>query len=107
MKVLDDFLKKNKPAKRKSKLCKFKDAILKLYKKDYTVQQIQIFLKEQKIETTTANIYYFIKEQGGKKNFSLQKRENQTAEENKELEEAEKEITLKDLRRTVNNKAIL
>lgn len=77
MKALDDFLQKVEPKKRKSKLIRFRNEILKLFENDYTVQQIQFFLKKQKVETSIQNIYKFLKKQKKqqevKKNFPLQK----------------------------------
>ncbi len=116
MKVLEDFLKKVTPNKRKSKLYKFKDAILELYNKDYSIEQIQIFLKEQKIETTKQNIYYFInriKKKGVKKNFSLQtNKENDDGEnkgtgdnDNTEVPNEEREeVTLTSMRRIMRER---
>ncbi len=116
MKVLEDFLKKVTPNKRKSKLYKFKDAILELYNKDYSIEQIQIFLKEQKIETTKQNIYYFInriKKKGVKKNFSLRtNKENDDGEnkgtgdnDNTEVPNEEREeVTLTSMRRIMRER---
>lgn len=116
MKVLEDFLKKVTPNKRKSKLYKFKDAILELYDKDYSVEQIQTFLKKQKIETTKQNIYYFInriKKKGVKKNFSLQTNKENDDGENKGIgdnnntevpNEEREEVTLTSMRRIMRER---
>ncbi|MEA2017536.1 MAG: hypothetical protein U9N59_03725, partial [Campylobacterota bacterium] len=45
--------------------------ILQLYHKNYKVEQIQEYLKSQKIEIGTRRIYKFIKQNLSEKNFSL------------------------------------
>ena len=72
MKELDNFLKNNKPKKKVSKLDNFTTEIMELHHKNYQVEQIQEFLKAQKIEISTRRIYKFIKHNLTSKNFSLQ-----------------------------------
>jgi len=101
MKALDDFLKKVEPKKRKSKLIKFRDEILKLFENDYTVQQIQFFLKKQKVETSIPNIYKFIKKQQEvKKNFPLQK----SGEMSNEPIKVDKEMNFSEFRQKFQQK---
>ena len=61
MKTLEDFMKKNKPNKRKSIIENFKDDVLILHKEGYSVEQIQESLKINNLSTSVGNIYYFIK----------------------------------------------
>jgi len=61
--TIEKFAEKNKPAKRKSVLKSYRDEILKLFEDDYSVNQIQDFLKTNGVETTKRNIYYFIKKE--------------------------------------------
>ena len=58
--TLEEFMKNNQPQKNRSKMKSFRDEILKLKKSDYTVQQIQDFLKDNNVETSTRNIHYYI-----------------------------------------------
>ena len=71
MKALDSFLKNNEPQRRVSQLKEYKSEILQLYKNDFKVEQIQDFLKTQKVEITKRRIWQFVKENLDDKNFSL------------------------------------
>ena len=71
--TIDKFKKTNKPAKRTSALKSYKDEILKLYDDNYSVTQIQEFLKTNGVETTGRNIYYFIKKEKETNNESAWK----------------------------------
>jgi len=103
MKVLNSFMKKNKPAKRKSVMKSYRDEILKLFDEDYSVNQIQDFLKLCGVETSIGNIYYFIKTQKkskGGKNFSLQTNEENSGDNNDtEVQNEDEEVTLTSMRR--------
>jgi len=61
MKKIEDFIQKNEPQKRVSKLKKHESDILILYQKKYQIAQIQAFLKENKIKISERAIYYFLK----------------------------------------------
>ena len=58
---LEEFLKRKKPQKRKSKLFNFRDEILILKKEGFTFKDIQEFLELNGIKSSINNIYFFYK----------------------------------------------
>jgi phosphopentomutase len=58
--TIEKFKKQNPPKNRTSILRKFKDEILQLKKDNYSGTQILDFLKNNEVETTKRNLYYFI-----------------------------------------------
>jgi len=58
---LEEFLKLNKPQKRKSKFFRFRDEILILKKEGFTLKKIQEFLELNGIKSDLANLSRFIK----------------------------------------------
>lgn len=98
MKILEDFKSREPPKKRVSQLKKFQNEVKELHELDYTVEQIQDFLKLQKIKISTRRIYQFIKSKKNlsNKNFSLQTPDRNTVE--KKSDEQEDEITFKNFR---------
>lgn len=61
MKTLDQWCKQNEPKRRKSKLNAFDDEIIELYNKGYQIEQIQDFLKSQKIIVSVRGIRKYLK----------------------------------------------
>jgi len=59
MKPLENFLKKNPPQKRVSKLKEYENEIMEMHKKNYKIEQIQEFLKTQDVQISIAAIYKF------------------------------------------------
>ena len=102
MKELEDFIKNNSPNRRRSVLEPFREAIFKLYSDGFQIEQIQDFLKENKIKTSTQNIYRFLK---SKKNSSLKNHKVVgEADHNLKSEEDVAEMTISDLRKRFKNK---
>lgn len=61
MKNLDQWCKSNQPQRRQSKLDNFQEAILKLYAEGYQIEQIQEFLRSQKIDVSVRYIRKYLK----------------------------------------------
>ena len=109
MKVLDSFMKKNAPMRRKSQLVDFREDILTLYENNYRVEQIQEFLEKVGVETTKRNIYYFLQKctktnnAGGK---TKQKSENKETNDNNdtEVQNEDEEVTLTSMRRIMKER---
>lgn len=60
MKTLDQWCKTNDPNRRKSRLDAYHDEIVELYSRGYQIEQIQDFLKSQKIDVSQSNLYKFL-----------------------------------------------
>ncbi len=60
MKSLEDFVSKNEPQRRTSKLKELENEIVQLYQNGYRVEQILEFLKNNKIKTSKRNLYKFL-----------------------------------------------
>ena len=75
----------------------FREAIFKLYSDGFQIEQIQNFLKENKIKTSTQNIYRFLK---SKKNSSLKNHKVVgEADQNSASQVDAADLTLADLRK--------
>ena len=96
MKELEDFVRNNSPNRRKSVLEPFREAIFKLYGDGFKIEQIQDFLKENKIKTSKQNIYRFLK---SKKNSFLKNQVVGEADQNSASQVDAADLTLADLRK--------
>ena len=61
MKTLEQFCKQNEPKRRTSKLDAYYDEITELYNRSYQIEQIQDFLKSQKIDISVRGIRKYLK----------------------------------------------
>lgn len=61
MKILEQFCKQNEPKRRTSKLDAYYDEITELYSRGYQIEQIQDFLKSQKIDISVRGIRKYLK----------------------------------------------
>ena len=61
MKTLEQFCKQNEPKRRTSKLDAYYDEITELYNRGYQIEQIQDFLKSQKIDISVRGIRKYLK----------------------------------------------
>ena len=110
MKSLDDFLKNNKPLRRVSKLENFKDEILKLYEKNFSVEQIIEFLQKNKVETTKWNLYKYLQknkikigDSNVKKIFPSKIKKNEITSDDV-IENVETSMSFTKLNQILNNK---
>ena len=67
MKTLDQWCKVNNPSRRKSQLDPFLEEITELYSRGYQIEQIQDFLKSQKVNVSQSNLYKFLSKKPNKK----------------------------------------
>lgn len=82
MKILEQFCKTNDPKRRKSRLDAYHDEITELYDRGYQIEQIQDFLKSQKVNVSQSNLYKFLSKNQNKK--SVKKKQSGASKEPKE-----------------------
>ena len=82
MKTLEQFCKQNEPKRRMSKLDPYYDEITELYDRGYQIEQIQDFLKSQKVNVSQSNLYKFLSKNQNKK--SVKKKQSGASKELKE-----------------------
>lgn len=82
MKTLEQFCKTNDPNRRKSRLDAYHDEITELYDRGYQIEQIQDFLKSQKVNVSQSNLYKFLSKNQNKK--SVKKKQSGASKELKE-----------------------
>jgi len=107
MQTLDDFLKKNEPLKRVSKLLKFEQEILQLHLKDFKIEQIQEFLKKNDVDISTRRIYEFIKKNKNQINSSKKSTllQIQDPTNNSKKQKNTKDKSLNQIKNELNEKA--
>ena len=84
MNTLDQWCKVNNPTRRKSQLEPYHDEIVELYGKGYQIEQIQDFLKSQKVNVSQSNLYKFLSKNQNKK--SVKKKQSGASKEPKDGE---------------------
>lgn len=84
MNTLDQWCKVNNPSRRKSQLEPYHDEIVELYGKGYQIEQIQDFLKSQKVNVSQSNLYKFLSKNQNKK--SVKKKQSGASKEPKDGE---------------------
>jgi IS30 family transposase len=84
MNTLDQWCKVNNPSRRKSQLEPYHDEIVELYSRGYQIEQIQDFLKSQKVNVSQSNLYKFLSKNQNKK--SVKKKQSGASKEPKDGE---------------------
>lgn len=98
MKKLDEFLANTKPGAKKSELHDYLPVLQSLRDKGYTLVQIQMFLKENKVIKSVAWISAFLRSHGERQETVLEKKESGSAEQSEgDVANSKKEVTGRDV----------